>query len=59
MYPLIKLATIEKAVRYFARTLTRETKKKINIFLDLIQFGISSTFIYFDGDYYEYHGGER
>ena len=60
MYPLIKLATIKKAVRYFARTLTRETKKTINLCLDLIQFGMSSTLISFDGEYYEYHrGGER
>ena len=59
MYPSIKLATIRKAVRYFARTLTRETKKTINLCLDLIHFGMRSTLISFDGDYYEYHGGER
>ena len=44
MYPSIKLATIRKAVRYFARTLTRETKKTIKFCLDLIHFGMSSTF---------------
>ena len=59
IYPSIKLATIKKAVRYFARTFTRETKKTINLCLDLIQFGMSSTLISFDGEYYEYHGGER
>ena len=58
MYPPIKLATIKKAVRYFARTLTRETKKKINLFFDLIQFGMSSTLISLISEYYEYHGGE-
>ena len=36
-----------------------ETKKTINLFLDLIQFGMSLTLISFDGEYYEYHGGER
>ena len=56
VYTLIKLATIKKAVRYFARTLTIETKKTINLCLDLIQFGMSSTLISFDGEYYEYHG---
>ena len=55
MYPLIKLATIRKAVRYFARKITRETKTKINLCLDVIQFGISSTLMYSDGKYYEYH----
>ena len=36
MYPSIKLTTIKKVVRYFAITLTRETKKTINLCLDLI-----------------------
>ena len=59
MYPSIQLATIRKAVRYFARKLTRETKKTINLCLDLIHLGMRSTLISFDGKYYEYHGGER
>ena len=59
MYPSIKLATIKKASRFFARKLTSEVKKIINICLDLIQFGMNSTLISFHGEYYEYHGGER
>ena len=59
MYPSIKLATIKKAVRFVARKLTSETKKTINLCLDLIQFGMSSNLVSFDGEYYEYHGGER
>ena len=59
MYPSIKLATIKKAVICFARKLTSEVKKTIDLCLDLIQFGMSSTLISFDGEYYEYHGGER
>ena len=59
MYPSINLATIKKAVRFFARTLTKATKKTINLCLELIRFGISSTLIFFDGEYYEYHGGEK
>ena len=39
--------------------LTSDVKKTINLCLDLIQFGMSSTLISFDGEYYEYHGGER
>ena len=45
MYPSINLATIKKAVRFFARTLTTETKKTINLCLELIRFGMSSTLI--------------
>ena len=55
MYPFIKLATIKKAVRFFARTITTATKKTINLCLELIRFGMSSTLICFDGEYYEYH----
>ena len=58
MYPSIKLAKIRKAVRYFARKLTKETKKTINLCLELIHFRMSSTLISFGGEYYEYHGGE-
>ena len=59
MYPSIKLATIRKVVRYFARKITRETNKTINLCLDLIHFWMSSTLISFNGDYYKYQGGER
>ena len=58
IYPSIKLATIGKAVRYFARKFTIETKKTINLCLDLIHFGMSSNLISFDGECYEYHRGE-
>ena len=59
MYPSIKLETIKKAVRFFARTLTTATKKTINICLELIRFGMRSTLICFDGEYYKYYGGEK
>ena len=59
MYPSIKLSTIRKAVRFFARKLTAATEKNINLCLELICFGMSSTLISFDVNYYEYHGGER
>ena len=49
----------EKAVIFFARKLTAKTKKTINICLKLIHFGISSTLIYFDREYYEYHSRQR
>ena len=59
MYPSIKLATIRKAVRYFARKLTKDTKKTINLCLELIHLGMISILISFGCEYYEYHGGER
>ena len=59
MYPSIKFSTIKKAVRFFARKLTTAIKKTINLFLELIRIGMSCTLIYFDGDYYKYHGGQK
>ena len=59
MYPSIKFATIRKSVRVFTRKLTAATNKTINLCLELIHFGMSSTLIYFNGKYYKYHGGER
>ena len=56
IYPSIELVTIRKVVIYFARKLTRETKKTIKLCFDLIHFGMSSTLISFDG---EYQGRER
>ena len=46
-------------MRLFTRKLIAATKKTINIYLELISFGMSSTLISFDGKYYEYHGGKN
>ena len=59
MYPLIKLSTIRKVVRLFARKLTPPTKKTINLCPEFIHFGMSSTLISFDSEYCECHNGEK
>ena len=59
MYSSITILTIRKEVRLFARKLNAATKKTINLCLELIRFGMSSTLISFDGEYYKYHCGER
>ena len=59
MYPSIKLATIKKAVNFFARTLTTATNKTINLCMEIIRFGMNSTLMCFDVEYYEYHRGEK
>ena len=59
MYPSIKLSTIKKSVVLFTIKLTAASKKTVNICLDLIRFGMSSTLICFNGEYYEYHGSKR
>ena len=59
MYPSIKLSKTRKTVILSARKLIEATKKTINLCLELIRVGTSSTLIYFDVKYYEYNGGER
>ena len=59
MYPSIKLATTKKVVILFARKLNASTKNTIHFSLMLIQFGMSSNLISFDGEYYKYHGGKK
>ena len=59
MYPSIKITTIRKAVKCFARKLTSETKNTINLCLELIHFRMISTLDLFDGKYYKYHVRER
>ena len=59
MYPSIKISTIKKSVRLFAIKLTAATKKSINLCLELIRFGMRSTLITFDRDYYEYNSGKK
>ena len=59
IYPSIKILTIKKVVRLFARKLTAATKKTINLCLELIRFWMSSTLTSFNGKYYKYHVRER
>ena len=59
MYPPIKLSIIRKALGLFERKFTAETKKTINLCLELIRFGMSLNLISFGGKYYAYHGGKN
>ena len=59
MYPSINIATTINAVRLFARKLTAATKNIINLCLELIRFGMSSTLISFNGDYCRYHSRKK
>ena len=59
MYSTIKIATIRKAVRFFSIKINAATKKTINLFMDFFRFGMISTCIFFSGEYYKYHSGEK
>ena len=59
MYASRKLSKIKNAVILFAKKRTVATKKTINLFLELIRFGIIYILISFDGEYCEYHVGVK
>ena len=46
-------------MRFFVIKLNAATKKTINLCLELIRFGIRSTLITFDIEYYEYNRGKK
>ena len=48
IYLSIKISTIKEAVRLFAMKLIAATKKTINLCLEFIHIGMSSTLIFFD-----------
>ena len=52
MYPSVRISLIKRAVKYFTKDLEREDKLKINDFLKMIEFGMNSTLITFQGKYY-------
>ena len=57
MYPLIKFGMIKKAVDFFSKNLKKEEKETIAKCLDMIKFGMSTTFIQFKDQYWLYGGG--
>ena len=59
IHPSIKLSTIRKAVIFFSIKLTASTKKTIKLFLEIIHFGMSSTLIDFNREYYKYNVREK
>ena len=60
MYPSITCKMVRKAIYYFLSQSTKEVndedRKTIDKCLDLIQFGMGSTFLAFADQYYEYDG---
>ena len=57
MYPSIKFGMIKKAVDFFSKNLKKEEKETIAKCLDMIKFGMSTTFIQFKDQYWLYGGG--
>ena len=57
-YPSVHFNLVRKAVQYFSKDLEQNEKETIAICLDMIQFGMKSTYIMFQDQYYEYDGDQ-
>jgi hypothetical protein len=57
-YPSIKFKLVKKAVKYFAKNLPKDDQDKIEQYLEMVKFGMSSTLLTFVDQYYEYDGDE-
>jgi len=54
MYPSVRFSIIKKAVKYYTLNLPTEEKEKVRNCLDMIEIGMASCLITFDGKYFEY-----
>ncbi len=57
-YPSVRFKLVKKAVTYFTRHLPKTVRHDINTCLRLIKFGMQSTYLQFQDDYYEYDGDQ-
>ena len=57
MYPSIKFHLVNKAISYFTRNLPESQKSTVKLCLKIIAFGMSSTLLIFEENYFEY--GEK
>ena len=52
MYPSIKCGIIKKAVSFFSKNIKQDQLKSIDKCLEMIKFGMSTTFIQFKDQYH-------
>ena len=56
MYPPVRFSIIKKAITYYTSNLNPQEKKMIHNCLRMINFGMASCLITFNGKYFEYQG---
>ena len=59
MYPSIRVKLIQKALNYYAKNLPAAARETIDLCMDIVQFGMKSTLIQFQGRYYVYKGAAK
>jgi hypothetical protein len=57
-YPSIKFKLVKQAIDYFSSKLPQQDRLTIDMCLDMIKFGMSSTYFRFQDQYYKYDGDQ-
>eukprot|EP00957_Ditylum_brightwellii_P088650 6752004-Ditylum_brightwellii.AAC.1 len=59
MYPSVQVKLIKKALRFYSRSLSPEDKQKIELGMEMIQFGMKNTLGSFRYKYFNYKGAAK
>ena len=59
MYPLVRVKLIQKVLQHYAKDLPNTAKETVDLGMDIVQFGMKSTLIQFQGRYYVYKGAAK
>ena len=57
-YPSVRYKLVAKAVKYFSQHLSPTLQQTIEMCMQMIQFGMQSTYLIFQDNYYEYDGDQ-
>jgi hypothetical protein len=58
-YPSVRFKLVQKAITYFTRHLPKQVRHDISKCMQLIRFGMKSTYLMFQDSYYEYDGDQN
>eukprot|EP00957_Ditylum_brightwellii_P121874 9293811-Ditylum_brightwellii.AAC.1 len=59
MYPLVQVKLIKKALKFYSRSLSPEDKRKIDLGMEMIQFGMKNTLVSYCNKYFNYKGAVK
>eukprot|EP00957_Ditylum_brightwellii_P210586 15365143-Ditylum_brightwellii.AAC.2 len=56
MYPLVQVKLIKKALNFYLHSLSPEDKRKIELGMEMVQFGMKNTLVSYRNKYFIYKG---
>eukprot|EP00957_Ditylum_brightwellii_P164257 12505186-Ditylum_brightwellii.AAC.1 len=59
MYPSVWVKLIKKALKFCSRSLSPDDKRKIELGMEMIQFGMKNTLVSYRGKYFNYKGAAK